>query len=64
MEHIRRNNPSNKKLKGAIGASLVFQWLTLRAPNAGGLALTLGQGTRSHMLQLKNSGASAKTEDT
>ena len=63
MEPIRRNNPSNKTLQGAIGTSLVVQWLTLRAPNAWGLGSTLDQGTRSHMPQLKNSGASTKTED-
>ena len=34
----------------------------LRAPNAGGPGLILGQGTRSHMLQLKIPGASAKTQ--
>ena len=35
------------------GTSLVVQWLRLRAPNAGGLSLTPGQGTRSHMLQIR-----------
>ena len=33
--------------------SLVVQWLRLWAPNAGGLGSIPGQGTRSHMLQLK-----------
>ena len=28
-------------------------WLRLFAPNAGGLDLSLGQGTRSHMWQLR-----------
>ena len=42
----------NKKLKG-IGTSLVVQWLRHHAPNAGGPGLIPGQGTRSHMLQLK-----------
>ena len=27
------------------------QWLRTRSPNAWGLGLTLGQGTRSHVLQ-------------
>ena len=36
-----------------FGDFLVVQWLRLCAPNAGGLGLTPGQGTRSHMLQLK-----------
>ena len=31
----------------------MVQWLTLCAPNAGGLGLIPGQGTRSHILQLK-----------
>ena len=29
------------------------QWLRLHVPNVGGLVLTPGQGTRSHMLQLR-----------
>ncbi|TEA34995.1 hypothetical protein DBR06_SOUSAS9710069, partial [Sousa chinensis] len=33
--------------------SLVVQWLRLHAPNAGGPGLISGQGTRSHMLQLR-----------
>ena len=39
----------------ADGTSLVVQWLRLCAPNAGGLGLILGQGTRSYMQQLKDS---------
>ena len=35
------------------GTSLVVQWLSLHTPNAGGLGSILGQGTRSHGLQLK-----------
>ena len=36
------------------GTSLVVQWLIFHAPNAsGGPALIPGQGTRSHMLQLR-----------
>ena len=34
------------------GASLVVQWLRLRAPNGGGAGSIPGQGTRSHMPQL------------
>ena len=34
-----------------------------RPLNAGGLGSTPGQGTRSHMLQLKTLGAATKTED-
>ena len=33
--------------------SLVVQWLRLHAANAGGLGSIPGQGTRSHMLQLR-----------
>ena len=34
------------------GTSLVVQWLRCHAPNAQGLGLTPGQGTRSHTSQL------------
>ena len=37
--------------KGTMGSSLVVQWLRLLAPTA----RVPGQGTRSHMLQLKPS---------
>ena len=33
--------------------SLVVQWLRLCAPNAGGVGLIPGQGTRLHMPQLR-----------
>ena len=35
------------------GPSLVVQWLRPFAPKAGGLGSISGQGTRSHMLQLR-----------
>ena len=35
------------------GTSLVVLWLRLHTPNAGGLGLIPGQGTRPHMLQLR-----------
>ena len=38
------------------------QWLRLCAPNAGDLGLIPGQGTRSHMLQLKILHATTKTQ--
>ena len=38
-------------------ASLVVHWLRLQAPNAGGLGLIPGQGTRSHVPQLRPSTA-------
>ena len=37
----------------SMGTSLVFQRLILHAPNAGDPGSILGQGTRSHMLQLR-----------
>ena len=39
--------------KVSAGTSLLVQWLTLSAPKAGGPGLIPGQGTRSHMLQLR-----------
>ena len=36
-----------------MGTSLVVQWLRLHAPNAGGPDSIPGQGTRSHMAQLR-----------
>ena len=41
----------------------VVQWLGLCAPNAGGQGSILGQGTRSHMLQLKTPRAIARIKD-
>ena len=38
----------------------MVQWLRLRALNAGGPGLIPGQGTRSHMLQLRPSTAKNK----
>ena len=32
---------------------MVLQWVRLHASNAGGLGLILGQGTKSHMPQLR-----------
>ena len=39
------------------GTSLVVQWLRLCALHAGGPGLIPGQGTRSHMPQLRPSAA-------
>ena len=53
-----------------LGTSLVIQWLRHCTPNAGGPSLVHGQGTRSHMtqlrvcmLQLKSPNATMKSED-
>ena len=43
-----------------FGTSLVVQWLRLRTPNAGGLGLVPGRGTRSRMPQLKTPHAPTK----
>ena len=43
-----------------LGTSLVVQWLRLSTPNARGLGSIPGQGTRSHVPQLKNPHATAK----
>ena len=42
LEEADEKNPS-------LGTSPVVQWVRLHAPNAGGLGLVPGQGTRSHM---------------
>ena len=47
-----------------IGTSLVVQWLRLRALNAGGPGSIPGQGTRSHMPQLKIPHATVKIPHT
>ena len=40
-------------IKRCLGTSLVVHQLRLRAPDAGGLDLIPGQGTRSHIPPLK-----------
>ena len=47
-------NNQLKKKQLTLGTSLVVQWLRLHAPNAGGLGSIPGQGTGSHMPQLKD----------
>ena len=42
---------------------MVVQWLRLCVPSAGGLGLIFGQGTRSHMPQLRPSAAKKKTNN-
>ena len=44
--------------------SLGVQWLRLHTPNAGGLGLIPGQGTRSHMPQLKIPNALRKIDNS
>ena len=45
------NSPQSQLKTAAWGNFLVVQWLRLHTPNAGGLGLISGQGTRSYMLQ-------------
>ena len=53
--------PPTHLLISNIGTSLVVQWVTLRAPNAGGPGSIPGQGTRSHMhAATKSAHATAK----
>ena len=47
--------------KWEIGISLVVQWPRFCAPNAGGPGSIPGQGTRSHVLQLKITHSATKT---
>ena len=47
--HTQRDNHKDK----GRGTSLLVQWLSLHAPNAGGPGSIPSQGTRSHMLQLR-----------
>ena len=53
LQRNRGGATGSSQSKTCLGTSLVFQWLRLRDPNAGGLGLVPGQGTRSCMLQLK-----------
>ena len=46
-----------------LGTSLVVQWLSFCACNIGALGLIPGQGTRSHMPQLKTLHAAMKIKD-
>ena len=45
--------PTSKQELQTFGTSLVVQWLRLCTPNAGGLGLIAGQGTRSHIAATK-----------
>ena len=47
-----------------MGTSLVVQWIRLCALNAANLDLIPGQGTRSHVLQLKILHATTQTQHT
>ena len=49
----KKKNELKKNKAGGWGDFPVVQWLRLHAPNTGGPSSILGQGTRSHMLQLK-----------
>ena len=50
----RASHTSKELVRNAgSGTSLMAQWLRLRTPNAGGPGSIPGQGTRSHMPQLR-----------
>ena len=44
-----------------LGTPLVVQWPRLHAPNAGGLGLIPGQGTRAHMPELNSNAATGRS---
>ena len=54
LHRPRAKRPRFFNLKASWGTSPAVQWLRLGAPNAGGPGSVLGQGTRSHMLQLSS----------
>ena len=56
-------NMNRMQARTKPGTSLLVQWLRLCTPNAGDLGSIPGQGTRSHMAQLKTPHAASKTED-
>ena len=52
--------PLDQRVSRHQGTSVVVQWLRLCSPSVGGSGLIPGQGTRSHMPQLKIPHATAK----
>ena len=59
MEQLWKDLYCSKSLKG-LGTPLVVQWLRLHTANAGDLDSIPGQGTRSHMPQLRSVHAMTK----
>ena len=57
IHHLILCRPLLLQIKLNSGTSLVVRWLSLCGPNAGGLGSIPGQGTRSHILQLRPSAA-------
>ena len=52
---LKKNNINSwLKKKNLLGTSLLVQLLRLHSPNAEGPGSYPGQGTRSHILQLKD----------
>ena len=49
-------------LKCLLGTFLVLQWVMLHTPNVGSLGSIPGQGTTSHLQQLKIPCASTRTQ--
>ena len=56
LEYIDYFQKQEKKKE----SSLVVQWLRLHAPNAGGLGSISGQGTRTHVPDVKTLHAATK----
>ena len=50
---LKFGSNENNTNEERVGTSVVVQWLGLHALNAGGLGSIPGQGTRSHILQLR-----------
>ena len=50
-------------IKGTTGGFLVVQWLRLHTPSVGGLGSIPGQGTTSHMPQLRSCTAKKKKKE-
>ena len=53
-EQTQQQRCDKRSMKGVLGTFLEVQSLRLQDPNAGGPDLIPGQGTRSHMPQLKD----------
>ena len=57
---VKTENKRGEGDERNMGTSLMVQSLRLRSPKTGGPGLIPGQGTGSHMLQLKFSHATTK----
>ena len=60
MKKKKEKEKEKGRKKRGSGTSVEVQWLRLCAPNAGDPGSIPGQGTRSHMLRLRNLHAATK----